>query len=59
MLSQAGVLSGGRPKVAHFRAFNTRHSVVQVLRQCGFRKRHRSRSGEEVLFVRTRAVEAC
>jgi hypothetical protein len=36
-----------------------RHNVVQMLRQCGFHMRHRSRSAEEVLFVRTRAVEAC
>ena len=34
-------------------------SGVQMLRQCGFHMRHRSRSAEEVLFVRTRAVEAC
>lgn len=37
-----------------------RHRVVQLLKRCGFHKRHQTpKSGEEVLFVRTRAVGAC
>ena len=36
-----------------------RHHVVQLLQRCGFVKRHTSNNGQEVLFVRIRAVLAC